>query len=53
MYFELAQQSNIDFPKHFEINNFILSTDLGWSQIDGTYGKIIYKVMHIKTCLPT
>ena len=43
MYFELAQQSNIDFPKHFEINNFILSTDLGWSQIDGTYGKIIYK----------
>jgi len=43
MYFELAQQSNIDFPKHFEMNNFVLSTDLGWSQIDGTYGKIIYK----------
>jgi len=43
MYFELAQQSNIDFPKHFEMNNFVLSTDLGWSQVDGTYGKIIYK----------
>jgi len=43
MYFELAQQSNIDFPKHFEMNNFVLSTDLGWLQIDGTHGKIIYK----------
>ena len=43
MYFELAEQSNIDFPKHFEIANFVLSTDLGWSQMDGTYGKIVYK----------
>ncbi len=43
MYFELAQQSNIDFPKHFEVNNFVLSTDLGWSQIKGKYGTIVYK----------
>mgnify|MGYP003306627179 FL=1 len=43
MYFELAQQSNIDFPKDFEISNFVLSTDLGWSQIKGKYGNIVYK----------
>ena len=43
MYFELAQKSNIDFPKHFEISNFVLSTDLGWSQIKGKYGNIVYK----------
>lgn len=43
MYFEIAKKFNINFPKFYKIKNFCVSTDLGWKQMNGRYGDIIYK----------
>ena len=43
MYFELSHSHNTNFPDSYKIKNFCLSTDLGWSEIQGVFGKVIYK----------
>lgn len=43
MYFELSPKRNKDFPNSYNIKNLTLSTDMGWNEILGNYGKIIYK----------
>jgi hypothetical protein len=43
MYFELSKNKNLDYSKFYQIKNYILSTDLGWKEIQGLHGKIIYK----------
>ncbi len=43
MYFEVSRQSNKNFPNIFTIRNFYVSTDLGWTEIEGKHGKIIFK----------
>ena len=43
MYFELAKNKNLDYTKFYSLKNYVLSTDLGWKEIQGIHGKIIYK----------
>ena len=43
MYFQISQDRNYNFPEFYKINKFSLSTDMGWTEIQGSFGKIIYK----------
>lgn len=43
MYFQLSKDYSNNFPKFYDIKNFKLSTDLGWHETQGRFGKLIFK----------
>ena len=43
MYFELSRHFNPNFSNFFPIKNLCISTDLGWTEMQGKYGKIVFK----------
>lgn len=43
MYFHLSKDYSSNFPKCYDIKNFKLSTDLGWHETKGRFGKLIFK----------
>ena len=43
MYFQLSKEHSSNFPKCYNIKDFKLSTDLGWKETQGKFGKLIFK----------